>query len=147
MKKLTIFLIAVMTCLGIYAQDVTVTGTVVASTDGEPLIGATVMVKGSSTGTATDIDSKFTIQAKKGSSLLVSYVGYKSQEVKVNGTMTDVKVSLLEDSEMLDDVVVVGYGTQKKSVVTAAISKVSEKETPRQPLCVWKTLSKVLPPV
>lgn len=128
MKKLTIFLIAVMTCLGIYAQDVTVTGTVVASTDGEPLIGATVMVKGSSTGTATDIDGKFTIQAKKGSSLLVSYVGYKSQEVKVNGTMTDVKVSLLEDSEMLDDVVVVGYGTQKKSVVTAAISKVSEKE-------------------
>ncbi|MDE5712316.1 MAG: SusC/RagA family TonB-linked outer membrane protein, partial [Muribaculaceae bacterium] len=128
MKKLTIFLIAVMTCLGIYAQDVTVTGTVVASTDGEPLIGATVMVKGSSTGTATDIDGKFTIQAKKGSSLLVSYVGYKSQEVKVNGPMTDVKVSLMEDSEVLDDVVVVGYGTQKKSVVTAAISKVSEKE-------------------
>lgn len=128
MKKLTIFLIAVMTCLGIYAQDVNVTGTVVASTDGEPLIGATVMVKGTSTGTATDIDGKFTIQAKKGSSLLVSYVGYKSQEVKVTGPMSDVKVTLVEDSEMLDDVVVVGYGTQKKSVVTAAISKVSEKE-------------------
>lgn len=128
MKKLTIFLIAVMTCLGIYAQDVKVTGTVVSSTDGEPLIGATVMVKGSSAGTATDIDGKFTIQAKKGSTLLVSYVGYKSQEVKVNGQMADVKVTLVEDSEMLDDLVVVGYGTQKKSVVTAAISKVSEKE-------------------
>ncbi len=128
MKKLTIFLITVMTCLGIYAQDVNVTGTVVASTDGEPLIGATVMVKGTSTGTATDLDGKFTIQAKKGSSLLVSYVGYKSQEVKVTGPMSDVKVTLVEDSEMLDDVVVVGYGTQKKSVVTAAISKVSEKE-------------------
>lgn len=61
MKKLTIFLIAVMTCLGIYAQDVKVTGTVVSSTDGEPLIGATVMVKGSSAGTATDLDGKFTI--------------------------------------------------------------------------------------
>ena len=128
MKKLTIFLIAVMTCLGIYAQDVKVTGTVVSSTDGEPLIGATVMVKGSSAGTATDLDGKFTIQAKKGSTLLVSYVGYKSQEVKVNGQMADVKVTLVEDSEMLDDLVVVGYGTQKKSVVTAAISKVSEKE-------------------
>lgn len=128
MKKLTMFLIAVMTCLGLYAQDVKVTGKVVSSTDGEPLIGATVMVKGSSTGTATDIDGNFTVQVRNGSTLLVTYVGYKPQEIKVRGAMPDVRISLVEDSEVLDDVVVVGYGTQKKSVVTAAISKVSEKE-------------------
>lgn len=122
------FLIAVMTCLGLYAQDVKVTGKVVSSTDGEPLIGATVMVKGSSTGTATDIDGNFTVQVKNGSTLLVTYVGYKPQEIKVKGAMSDLRISLVEDSEVLDDVVVVGYGTQKKSVVTAAISKVSEKE-------------------
>ena len=94
MKKLTMFLIAVMTCLGLYAQDVKVTGKVVSSTDGEPLIGATVMVKGSSSGTATDIEGKFTVQVRNGSTLLVTYVGYKPQELKVRGAMTDVRISL-----------------------------------------------------
>ena len=88
------FLIAVMTCLGLYAQDVKVTGKVVSSTDGEPLIGATVMVKGSSSGTATDIEGKFTVQVRNGSTLLVTYVGYKPQELKVRGAMTDVRISL-----------------------------------------------------
>lgn len=128
MKKLTMFLIAIMTCFGIYAQDVKVSGSVVSSADGEPLIGATVMVKGSTTGTSTDIDGRFTIQTKDGSTIVFSYVGYAPQEIKVKGVMSGIQIKLLEDSEVLDDVVVVGYGTQKKSVVTAAISKVSEKE-------------------
>ena len=127
MKKLTMFLIAVMTCLGIYAQDIKVTGTVVSATDGEPLIGATVMVKGSTSGAATDIDGKFSVNAKKGSTLIVSYVGYTPQEIKVNGVMNGLTINLIEDSQILDDLVVVGYGTQKKSVVTAAISKVGEE--------------------
>lgn len=121
------FLIAVMTCLGIYAQDIKVTGTVVSATDGEPLIGATVMVKGSTSGAATDIDGKFSVNAKKGSTLIVSYVGYTPQEIKVNGVMNGLTINLIEDSQILDDLVVVGYGTQKKSVVTAAISKVGEE--------------------
>lgn len=128
MKKLTLFLIAIMTCLGIYAQDVKVTGTVVSATDGEPLIGATVMVKGSTAGTSTDVDGKFTIQAKDGSVIVVSYVGYTTQEVKVQGAMSGIEIKLMEDSEVLDDVIVVGYGTQKKSVVTAAISKIGEEQ-------------------
>ncbi len=126
MKKLTLFLIAIMTCLGVSAQNVSVSGTVVSAADGEPLIGASVMVKGSSTGTATDIDGNFSLQAPDGKTLVISYVGYTAQELKVNGAMSGIEIRLVEDSQVLDDVVVVGYGTQKKSVVTAAISKIDE---------------------
>ncbi len=126
MKKLTLFLIAIMTCLGVSAQNVSVSGTVVSAADGEPLIGASVMVKGSSTGTATDIDGNFNLQAPNGKTLVISYVGYTAQELKVNGAMSGIEIRLVEDSQVLDDVVVVGYGTQKKSVVTAAISKIDE---------------------
>ncbi len=124
MKKLTLFLIAIMTCLGVSAQNVSVSGT--SAADGEPLIGASVMVKGSSTGTATDIDGNFNLQAPDGKTLVISYVGYTAQELKVNGAMSGIEIRLVEDSQVLDDVVVVGYGTQKKSVVTAAISKIDE---------------------
>lgn len=127
MKKLTLFLIAVLTCLGIYAQNVNVSGTVTSSLDGEPLIGVTIMVKGTSTGTASDLDGNFTIKANPGQTLQFSYIGYTPQEVKVTGPMSDVNIVLIEDSQILDDVVVVGYGTQKKSVVTAAISQVGEE--------------------
>ncbi len=84
------------------------------------------MVKGSSTGTATDIDGNFNLQAPDGKTLVISYVGYTAQELKVNGAMSGIEIRLVEDSQVLDDVVVVGYGTQKKSVVTAAISKIDE---------------------
>lgn len=128
MKKLTLFLIAIMTWLGVNAQNVNVSGTVVSATDGEPLIGATVMVKGSSQGAATDIDGSFVLEASVGKVLTVSYVGYVTQEIKVKGGMNNLVVKLVEDSQVLDDVVVVGYGTQKKSVVTAAISKIGEEQ-------------------
>ncbi|MDE6855512.1 MAG: SusC/RagA family TonB-linked outer membrane protein, partial [Muribaculaceae bacterium] len=127
MKKLTLFLIAILTCLGAYAQDVRVSGKVISSLDGEPLIGATVMVKGTATGTATDIDGAFVINAPTGSTLYFNYIGCTPQELKVTGPMSDVTIQMIEDSQILDDVVVVGYGTQKKSVVTAAISKVGEE--------------------
>lgn len=126
MKKITLFLIAVMTCLGVYAQNVKVSGTVVSASDGDPLVGATVMVKGSTVGTATDVDGKFTVEASVGKTLVFSYVGYEPQEIKVSGAQSDLQISLKENSQLLDDVVVVGYGTQKKSVVTAAISRVDD---------------------
>ena len=134
MKKLTLFLIAVLTTLGLYAQNVNVSGTVTSSLDGEPLIGVTVMVKGSSTGTSSDVDGNFSISVKPGSTLYFSYIGYTPQEVKVREAMSDLNIILIEDSQILNDVVVVGYGTQKKSVVTAAISQVGEE-----------TLSQTLP--
>ncbi|MDE6400160.1 MAG: SusC/RagA family TonB-linked outer membrane protein, partial [Muribaculaceae bacterium] len=109
------------------AQDVSVSGRVVSSPDGEPVIGASVLVKGTSRGTATDIDGMFSIKAPAGATLLVNYLGYTPKEIKVKGDMSDILVNLIEDSQILDEVVVVGYGVQKKSVVTAAISSVGEE--------------------
>ena len=93
-------------------QAVTVKGTVVDAS-GEPVIGASVLMKGTTTGTITDIDGNFSLANVKPGILVVSYIGYKTQEIQVKGG-TPVKVVLEEDSEVLDEVVVVGYGTQKK---------------------------------
>ena len=128
MKRLTLILVALLTFVGMNAQTVKVTGTVVSATDNEPLIGATVMVKGTTNGTATDIDGNFSIEAEAGKTLVFSYVGYVSQDVKVSNTTSKLDIRLQENSQVLDDIVVVGYGTQKKSVVTAAISKIDDSE-------------------
>lgn len=96
----------------------------VTDPSGEPLIGATVMVKGTQTGTATDIDGKYVLKAKPGDILLVSYVGYVTSEVKV-GSSPEINVELQENDNSLDELVVVGYGTQKKKLVTGATFQVS----------------------
>ncbi len=99
---------------------------VVTDPSGEPLIGATVLEKGSTNGTATDIDGMFQLNlkdARKGI-LVVSYVGFASQEIPVAGK-TDFKIVLQEESEVLNDLVVVGYGQQKKESVVGAISQVN----------------------
>lgn len=98
---------------------------VVAGADGEPLIGATVKVKGSKGGTMTDIDGGFSLKAAIGATLQVSYVGYKTLEVKA--TSSDLKITLQEDNEVLDEVVVVGYGSQKKASLTGAVSTLDTK--------------------
>jgi len=106
----------------------TVTGTVTNANDGLPLIGATVLVKGTSTGTVTDIDGNFSIEVTgNDATLVISYTGYKDLEVAV-GTQSTVNVSLSEDTAILDEVVVVGYGIQKKRNVTAAIASLSEEQ-------------------
>ncbi len=96
----------------------------VTDPSGEPLIGATVMVKGTQTGTATDIDGKYVLKAKPGDILLVSYVGYVTSEVKV-GASPEINIELQENDNSLDELVVVGYGTQKKKLVTGATFQVS----------------------
>ena len=101
----------------------TVTGTVVDNA-GEPLIGATVMVKGSSNGTATDIDGNFTLKDVEGKTIVVSYVGYKTKEV---AAAPELKIVLEEDNSTLDELVVVGYGVQKKGSLTGAVSSVDDK--------------------
>lgn len=98
-----------------------VTGVVVDAT-GEPLIGATIRIKGGSQGTTADLDGNFTLNAKQGATLIVSYVGYKTKEVKVSGQ--NVKIVMDEDTSTLNEVVVVGYGTQKKAVMTGSVSVV-----------------------
>ena len=127
MKKLSLFLISILTVLCANAKDINVTGTVTAASDGEPLIGATVMVKGTSNGVSTDIDGGFALTAPEGSVIEFKYVGYKQQSVKVTDS-TPLNIVLHEDATMLDEVVAVGYGTQRKSVVTAAISKIDDEK-------------------
>lgn len=106
-------------------QAGTVKGTVVDAT-GEPIIGANIMVKGTTNGCITDIDGNFSLSNAKGT-LVVSFIGYKSQEIVVKGNETNLKVVLAEDSEMLDEVVVVGYGTQKKATMTGSVTVVNQK--------------------
>ncbi|MDO4956808.1 MAG: TonB-dependent receptor [Bacteroidales bacterium] len=111
--------------VGLFAQSITVKG-LVKDEAGEPIIGASVLVKGSSQGTITDFDGNFTLSnVNKNSTLEVSYVGYIAQEVKAAANLT---ITLKEDAKLLDDVVVIGYGVQKKSVVTASIAKVSAED-------------------
>ena len=106
-------------------QNATVGG-IVVDANGEPVIGANVMVKGTNNGTITDIDGKFTLSNAKGV-LVVSFIGYKTQEIQINGNERNLNIVLREDSELLDEVVVVGYGTMKKESLTGAVTVVDSK--------------------
>ncbi len=114
-----------------FAQNITVKGTVKDGA-GETIIGASVVEKGTTNGTITDFDGNFTLNVPSNSTLQISFVGYKTQEVAVSGKTT-INVTLSEDTQMLDDVVVVGYGTQKKEDLTSAISTLSPKEVLKSP--------------
>ena len=108
-------------------------GGVVLDVNQEPLIGVNVVEKGTSNGTVTDIDGRFNLSLSSANPVLhVSYVGYVAQDVAVNGQST-VQIVLQENNEMLDEMVVIGYGIQKKSALTGAISQVSSKDLARQP--------------
>lgn len=104
------------------AQNKSISGTVV-DTGGEPIIGASVLVKGTTNGVITDLDGHFTLtQVPVTATIQVSYIGYKSQEIAVRDK-SSIKVILVEDTEVLDEVVVVGYGVQKKSDITGAMKR------------------------
>jgi hypothetical protein len=105
---------------------------VVVDKNGEAIIGATVKVVGSSRGTVTDLDGKFSIDVPEGADLSISYIGYKTQLVKAGkGPVT---VHLMEENKTLNEVVVVGFGTQKKSDLTGAVSVVSGKDLANAPV-------------
>ena len=121
-ERFLFVLLALMVSIAVAAQSVGLKGTV-TDESGEPVIGASVIVKGQpQTGTITDIDGGFVLNVAEGTPLVVSYVGYASVEMNARNGMT---VVLKEDASVLSDVVVIGYGVQKKSVVTASIAKVS----------------------
>ncbi|WP_410553247.1 SusC/RagA family TonB-linked outer membrane protein [Bacteroides sp. ET71] len=110
-----------------FAQQRTVTGTVVDDL-GQPLIGVSILEKGTTNGVITDMDGNFSLKlTSENPTLVFSYIGYKTQEVSVGGKTT-LNVTMSEDAEQLDEVVVVGYGVQKKSSMTASVSSVSSKE-------------------
>lgn len=109
-----------------FAQKITVHG-YVDDELGEPLIGATVMEKGTSNGTATDIDGNFTLNVEPNATIVVSYIGYDPQEVAVNGK-TEIKVTMRENATMLQETVVIGYGSVKKSDATGSVALVTPDE-------------------
>ena len=106
---------------------VTVKGQVVDE-KGEPIIGANVIVEGTTNGMITDLDGNFSLQCPVGSTLKTSYIGYLARTVKVTGNMNALKITLKEDTETLDEVVVVGYGTMKKSDLTGSVASVNAEE-------------------
>ena len=130
MRRLTVLALLAISSTIAMAQS-KITGKIV-EVNGEPIIGATVKVKGSAIGTVSDLDGNFTVEAEKGSELEVSYIGYKTQAVKVTGNYLEIK--LLEDAKALSEVVVVGFGVQKKVNLTGAVSVVDGDELAQRPV-------------
>lgn len=139
LRKTRLWLIPLMVCLFLGSsvnvmaaiEAIQVKGKVMDST-GEPVIGANVLVKGTTNGVISDIDGNFSIDAKKNATLLISFIGYKSQEVKVTNAIME--IVLADDTEMLDEVVVVGYGSQKKSDITGAMVNVKSEALQQAPV-------------
>ena len=125
MAKKLLFLFFTFFTLNIYAQNVTMTGTVV-DVENLPLIGVNVIIKGSTVGTTTDLDGNFSLEGKKGDVLVFSYIGMVSQEIAFKGQ--PLKIIMKDDSEALDEVVVIGYQSVKKSDLTGAVAVVDAKE-------------------
>lgn len=109
-----------------------VTGTV-SDENGEPIIGANVVEKGTTNGTITDMDGRFTLDVTEGTTLQVSYIGYTDQEIEA-GHHSTLNISLIEDTQALDEVVVVGYGTQKKINLTGAVESISGTDLAKKPV-------------
>lgn len=126
-KVLWLFLmLAFMVPVCLFAQNMQVTGQV-TDPSGEPIIGASVLEKGTTNGIITDTNGNFSLKLSSKSTIVISYVGYQPQEIALNGRK-NIKIVLKEDTEMLDEIVVVGYGTLKKSDMTGAISSVNVEE-------------------
>lgn len=126
MKKTILYaLFMLLAVIGAQAQEITVSGTVLSGSDNEPLIGASVRAVATNAGTSTDIDGNFTIKVPQGSDLQVSYIGYEPQTLKAQPSMT---ITLKENSTSLDEIVVVGYTTQRKADLTGAVAVMNMKE-------------------
>ncbi|MBJ7880611.1 SusC/RagA family TonB-linked outer membrane protein [Gelidibacter salicanalis] len=125
--KLTLLLFAIFN-VSLFAQDgFTLKGTVVSGADSQPIPGVNVLIKNTTRGTSTDFDGAYQIEVTSGDVLSFSYVGYTTQEITVTN-QSELNVSLAEDAAKLDEVVVVGYGTRKKSHLTGAIAKIGGDE-------------------
>lgn len=132
MKRFSLLLLSVVLLCTTALAQVSITGTVVQASDNEPIIGATVTVVGTKTGTATDLDGKFTISVPNSNSMLnISYIGMTPVTVKAANGMT---VELTSNAQDLDEVVVVAYGTAKKSELTGAVSQVTSQQIEARPV-------------
>lgn len=132
-RRLIFFILLFFLTTDIYAQNKNISGRVIDFA-GEPVIGASVLVNGTSNGTISDIDGKFSLfNVPAKGTITVTYIGYKKQVVSVAGN-TIFKITLQEDTETLDEVVVVGYGVQKKSDVTGAMASVGTEQLTARPV-------------
>lgn len=131
LRLMWLFMLFCMIPLWALSQNITVKG-IVKDGAGESVIGASVLQKGTTNGTITDFEGGFTLNLPSNSVIVVSFVGYKTQEIAVAGK-TDLTVTLTEDTQLLGNVVVVGYGTQKKEDLTSAIATLSPKEVLKSP--------------
>jgi TonB-linked SusC/RagA family outer membrane protein len=133
MKTKLLFMLLLFLCVSTaWGQSKSISGKVTSTTDNEPVIGASVVVKGTTNGTITDFDGNFTLSADANSTLVISFVGYVTQEIALSGN-TSINVLLKEDTQMLDDVVVIGYGTQKKADLSSSIAVLDTKELSKVP--------------
>lgn len=148
MKAIWFFLFALLT-FSVTAQERSITGKVTDASSKEALVGVTVLIEGTYTGTVTDYDGKYSIKATPGSKLVFSFVGYTSQTLAVNQQST-LNIALAMETQGIDEVVVIGYGTVKKSDATGAVSTVSAKDfnkggiTSAQDLIVGKSAGTVI---
>ena len=127
-------------------QKKAVSGTVLDVT-GTPIVGANVVVKGTTNGTITDMDGKFSLDVEEGTTLVVSYIGFASQEILI-GNQTKISISLKEDSESLEEVIVVGYGVQKKVNMTGSVAAIDSESLSNRPVTnVSTALQGMLPGV
>ncbi|WP_242083268.1 SusC/RagA family TonB-linked outer membrane protein [Aestuariivivens sediminis] len=132
LKQVAFSGIMLFAVFAMYGQN-TIQGTVTTAVDGEPIPGVNVIIKGTTQGTATDFDGNFTISASPDDVLVISSLGYKTQEQSV-GNQTTINIVLEEDAAALDEVVVVGYGTARRSDLTGALTSVSSSDFDKQPL-------------
>lgn len=131
-KKLLFCFLSIILAFPVFSQMRTVTGTVLDSA-GIALPGATVKVKGTSRGASTGVDGKFSILSGETDVLIVSAIGFQSKEIKV-GNLSVLRITLQEDNQSLNEVVVVGYGKQKKVSLTGSIASVGTKELTQSPV-------------
>lgn len=123
-KCLLLTIVGMLISFQVLAQNLAVKGSVVDK-NGEAIIGANILVKGTTNGSITDFDGNFTLEAKKGDILVFSFIGYKNQELPAAAKM---KVVLHEDTEVLDDVIVIGYATGSQRTVSGAIQRVGRED-------------------
>lgn len=130
-------LILLICCLSgaTWAQTQSNVNGLITDSSGEPLIGVSIQVKGTTHGTISDLDGKFMLLAKTGDILRISYVGYTPQEIKLTGNQ-QLRIIMEEDTKRLEEVVVVGYGTQKKVNLTGSVSSITADELANKPVMV-----------
>ena len=134
MKSSLMLLIGMLAVLPLLAQTgTTIRGTVLEESSGEPLPGVSILEKGTTNGTVTDLDGKFALELKSdNASLRISFIGFKTQEVLI-GSQTELDFQLASDLGNLDEVIVVGYGEQQKETITGAVANITSRDIDKAP--------------